>query len=307
MSSSKVFTTTLDHVDRGMPLEQGALAFAGSGFPVFPCAAGGKRPVVARGFHEASSDPDLVLRWWAAMPSANIGMPTGAVSGLVVVDVDVHGPVNGYDARGGAEHAGLLEGWEAAVRTPSGGLHLYFPVAANVEQRSWQSARAGIDFRGDGGYVIVPPSLRTIDGRVRQYEVLRLASEPGHPLDSQQLRDYLDPPRRIEWRRSGHLPQQPVDVQRLADWVARRQEGERNHGLFWAACKMTEQQVPTVEALEALSPAAERAGLSHRETTATVRSAYRAVQGAPPQQSIRVSASTSHDRPPPSSTFRVLS
>lgn len=307
MSSSKVFTTTLDHVDRGMPLEQGALAFADSGFPVFPCAAGAKRPVVAGGFHSARSDPELIRRWWTATPSANIGMPTGTTSGLVVVDVDVHGSVNGYDALDGAWRAGLLSGWEAAVRTPSGGLHLYFPADPNMEQRSWQSARAGIDFRGDGGYVIVPPSLRVLDGQSRPYETLRLAREPGRALASQQLRDYLDPPQRNEAHQSGRSAQQPVDVQRLVDWVARRQEGERNHGLFWAACKMAEQRVSTVEALEALSPAAERAGLSRRETTATVRSAYRAVQGAPPQQSIRVSASTSHDRPPPSSTFRVLS
>lgn len=306
MNAREAFVTTLDRVGHEVSVRQGALALAASGIPVFPCIAGGKRPAVARGFHEASSDPELILRWGAAMPSANIGMPTGAVSGFVAVDVDVHGPVNGYDALGGAEHAGLLEGWEAAVRTPSGGLHLYFPVAANVEQRSWQSARAGIDFRGDGGYVIVPPSRRTIDGRVRQYEVLRLAGEPGHPLDSQQLRDYLDPPHHVERRRSGHLPQQPADVQRLADWVARRQEGERNHGLFWAACKMAEQQVPGHDALEALSVAAEQAGLSQREAATTVRSAYRAVQGTPPQRSVRSNSMTSSDRPPPAPNSRAL-
>lgn len=307
MSSSEAFTRTLDHVGRGMPLEQGALAFAASGFPVFPCAAGGKRPVVAGGFHSAHSDSELIRRWWTAIPSANIGMPTGATSGLVVVDVDVHGSVNGYDALTGAWRAGLLSGWEAAIRTPSGGLHLYFPADPNIEQRSWQSALAGIDFRGDGGYVIVPPSLRVLNGQTRQYETLRFAHEPGRPIASQQLRDHLDPPQRSEARQSSRSPQQPLDVQRLADWVARRQEGERNHGLFWAACKMAEQRVPTSEALDALSPAAEQAGLSHRETTTTVRSAYRAVQGASPEQSARVSTSISHDRPPPSATSRALS
>jgi hypothetical protein len=58
----------------------------------------------------------------------------------------------------------------------------------------------------------------------------------------------------------------------------RDQEGERNHGLFWAACKMAEQMVPNSEALDALSAAAEQAGLSQREAATTVRSAYRAVQ-----------------------------
>ena len=306
MNAPEAFVTTLDRVGLGMSLGQSALAFADSGVPVFPCTAGGKRPAVAGGFHTASNDPEWVRRWWAAMPLANIGMPTGTPSGLVVVDVDVHGSVNGYDGLDGARRAGLLEGWEAAVRTPSGGLHLFFPADRNSEQRSWQSARAGIDFRGDGGYVIVPPSVRTIDGRDHRYEILQLAGEPGRPLDSQQLRDYLDPPQRNESRRSGRSVQQPVDVQRLADWVARRQEGERNHGLFWAACKMAEQRVPTSDALDALSAAAEEAGLSQRETATTVRSAYRAVQGAPPQRSVQASTITSCDRPPPTPNSRAL-
>lgn len=305
MNESKAFMTTLKHVSRGISLGQGALAFAVSGVPVFPCTAGGKRPAVAGGFHAASSAPELVRRWWSAVPSANIGMPTGGATGLVVVDVDVHGSVDGYAALDSAQRAGLLNGWEAAVRTPSGGLHLFFPADQNIEQRSWQSARAGIDFRGDGGYAIVPPSLRSIDGKIHRYKILQLADKPGRPLDSQKLRDYLDPPQRNEPRRSERSLHQPVDVQRLADWVARRQEGERNHGLFWAACKMAEQQVPTSDALDALSSAAERAGLSPREAVTTVQSAYRAVQGASPQRSIRAGTKTSHDRPPPASISRA--
>ena len=306
MNAPQSFVATLDRVGRGMSLGQSALAFAVSGVPVFPCAAGGKHPAVAGGFRSASSDPELVHRWWAAMPSANIGMPTGAATGLVVIDVDVHGSVNGYDALDGAKRDGLIDGWEAAVKTPSGGLHLFFPADRNSEQRSWQSARTGIDFRGDGGYVIVPPSLRTFAGSTHRYEVLQLAGEPGRALHSQRLRDHLDPPPRDESRRCGQSTQQPVDVQRLADWVARRQEGERNHGLFWAACKMAEQMVPNSEALDALSAAAEQAGLSQREATTTVRSAYRAVQGAPPQRSIQASAATPCDRPPPASHPRAL-
>ena len=305
MNAPEAFMTTLDHIGRGVSLHQSALAFAASGVPVFPCAAGGKRPAVAGGFHSASSDPELVHRWWAAMPSANIGMPTGAATGLVVIDVDVHGSVNGYNALDGAKRDGLIEGWEATIRTPSGGLHLFFPADGNSEQRSWQSARTGIDFRGDGGYVIVPPSLRTLAGSTQRYEVLQLAGAPGRALDSQRLRDHLDPPPRDESRRSGQSTQQSVDVQRLADWVSRRQEGERNHGLFWAACKMAEHMVPTSEALNALSAAAEQTGLSQRETATTVRSAYRAVQGAPPHQSIPASATTSRDRPPPASHPRA--
>jgi hypothetical protein len=306
MNAPEAFVATLNHIGLGVSLRQSALAFAASGVPVFPCTAGGKRPAVSGGFHSASSEPELVRRWWTAMPSANIGMPTGASTGLVVVDVDVHSSVNGYDALDAAQRAGLLEGWKAAIRTPSGGLHLFFPADRNSEQRSWQSARTGIDFRGDGGYVIVPPSERPLAGSTRRYEILQLAGAPGRPLDSQQLRDYLDPPQRDEARRNRRSVQQPVSVQRLAGWVARLQEGERNHGLFWAACRMAEQQVPTSDALDALRAAAEQAGLSQREAATTVRSAYRAVQGAPPQRSIQADAITSRDRPPLASHPRAL-
>ena len=72
-----------------------------------------------------------------------------------------------------------------------------------------------------------------------------------------------------------------VDAERLAAWVAGRGEGERNRGLFWAACRLAENGVPPADALDALGAAAQSAGLGDREITTTVRSAYRATQPAP--------------------------
>ena len=71
-----------------------------------------------------------------------------------------------------------------------------------------------------------------------------------------------------------------VDGRRLAAWVAGRGEGERNRGLFWAACRLAENGVPAADALDALGAAAQSAGLGDREITTTVRSAYRAIQPA---------------------------
>ena len=292
--NTAAFIRTLDGSGRGLSTAESALAYAAHGIPVFPCAAGGKRPAVAEGFHAASTDPVLVRRWWTAIPSANIGVPTGAASGLVVIDVDVHGPVNGYEALDRARAEGLVDGWTAAVRTPSDGLHLYYPAASGSEQRSWQCAQAGIDFRGDGGYIIVPSSSRVINGRPRSYEVLRLASESVHGFNAERLRDFLDPPHRLDQARSGESAIRSGDVQRLAEWVARRQEGERNHGVFWAACRMAEQSVPPFEALDALTAAGAQAGLTEREVTTTVRSAYRSVQGAPARPLAPASSAPPH-------------
>lgn len=275
----------------GVPLPAAARGLARAGVPVFPCQPDGKRPLTRRGFQDATTNLRQVEAWWRRWPTANIGMPSGTASGLVVVDVDVHGPVDGYRALDRAARTGGLDGWVFQVRSPSGGLHVYYPANDAVEQRSWQAARAGIDFRGDGGYIIVPPSRRLIDGHRPMYSILRVNDGPVRPVNATGLRDFLDPRPAPVTPRTAQTVGQGVDVSRLAGWVARRQEGERNHGLFWAACKMAENHVAASDALDMLTVAAGHAGLSEREAITTVRSAYRAVHGAPTQHSTRAASS----------------
>ncbi|HMS37482.1 MAG TPA: bifunctional DNA primase/polymerase, partial [Arachnia sp.] len=150
----------LIHVDRAPDLTAAARSLAAAGVPVFPCEPDGKRPLTRRGFIDATSDLAQVAKWWSRTPEANIGLPTGAASGVVAVDVDVHGPVDGRVAWRRASAAGLVDGAGLLVRTPTGGAHAYFPATSGTEQRSWQAASAGVDFRGDGGYIIAPPSRR---------------------------------------------------------------------------------------------------------------------------------------------------
>lgn len=266
----------------GVPLPLVARELARLGVPVFPCAPGGKRPIPEHGFNEATTDARQVEAWWRQRPRANLAIPTGAASGVVVVDVDVH-KVDGYAAFGRAARSGRLPEPLAVVATPTGGRHLYYPADAKHEQRSWQVRRAGIDFRGDGGYIIVPPSLRTIDGRRMAYRVESMAAHPVALLDAQRLRDFLDP-------RPKYVPAPeppggwPLDVTRLASQVARRPEGERNLGLFKAACRMAEHGHSPREALDALGPAADQSGLGEREITRTVGSAYRHVSTYGPRR-----------------------
>lgn len=93
-------------------------------------------------------------------------MPTGRASGLEVVDVDQKASGSGFPALDRARGAGLIARWQAVVRTPSGGAHFYFPTEPGRRQPSWQAAGPHIDFRGEGGYVVVPPS-RVITGESR--------------------------------------------------------------------------------------------------------------------------------------------
>ena len=268
----------LIRVDGSPSLALAARSLAAAGVPVFPCVVEGKRPLTRRGFLDASSDPEQVAAWWSRTPYANIGIPTGAVSGVVVVDVDVHGPHDGRAAFQRASDAGLVDGAGLLVRTPTGGAHVYFPATPGREQRSWQAATAGVDFRGDGGYIIAPPSRRIIDGSVCRYEVADIAAHSVGHVDAARLRDFLDPRPVAPLRASSGSMDE--DAERLATWVAGRGEGERNRGLFWAACRLAENGVSPAEALDALGAAAQSAGLGDREITTTVRSAYRATQPA---------------------------
>ncbi len=269
----------LIRVDRTQDLAAAARSLAAAGVPVFPCESGGKRPLTRRGFLDATTDPEQVAAWWSRTPDANIGLPTGAASGVVVVDVDVHGPVDGRAAWRRASETGLVDGAGLLVRTPTGGAHAYYPATSGKEQRSWQAAGAGVDFRGDGGYIIAPPSRRTIDGTLRRYEIADLAAHSVGPVDAPRLRDFLDPRPAPATRNDGGAV--AVDAERLAAWVASRGEGERNRGLFWAACRLAENGTPPADTLDALGPAAAQAGLSEREIATTVRSAYRATQPTP--------------------------
>ena len=108
MASRRGFIWAVQQIDATTPLPEAAVIFARAGVPVFPCAPGGKQPVTGQGFKNATTDLAQVQAWWHRFPAANIGMPTGAASGAVVVDVDVHGPVNGYDALNRADRAGLV-------------------------------------------------------------------------------------------------------------------------------------------------------------------------------------------------------
>lgn len=279
MAEHGAVASVLLRMSGAWPLSAAAREFATAGVPVFPCAAYGKRPATEHGFHDATTNLDQIEAWWRQSPGANIGVPTGAASGTVVVDVDVHGPVDGRASFDRAHRAGLVERWELLVRTPTGGMHAYYPTAPSTEQRSWQAARTGIDFRGDGGYIIVPPSARSIEGTTVTYGVETINTGPASTLDAQRLRDFLDP-RPTPSRATSPGLDRDVDVSRLAAWVAARGEGERNRGLFWAACRLAENGLPASDALDVLTAAAGHAGLAGREITTTVRSAYRTVHPA---------------------------
>lgn len=182
-------------ISAGADLYTAAMRFANLGIPIFPCVPGGKQPLTPNGFHDSTASAKIVDVWWRRTPDANIGLPTGSASGVLVVDVDVHAGGSGFAAFERASSAHLTDGWGWLVRTPSGGLHTYYPPTGGAEQGAWQVPSAHVDFRGDGGYVIAPPSRVDVAGELATYRVIAVAQHQPRRLDAQSLRQFLEPPR----------------------------------------------------------------------------------------------------------------
>ena len=154
-------------------------------WPVFPCqwqGTGRKRPLITGGFREASTDPAQIERWWQKWPLALIGLATGRRSGIVVLDIDRKGGVDGFDTLD--EIGAAILQVTPMVHTASGGLHLYFRMPDD-EIRNTAGARgrgigAGLDIRGDGGYVIAPAP----GSGYRWDPICHLGNTPIAPLPS---------------------------------------------------------------------------------------------------------------------------
>jgi len=153
-----------------------ALAYAESGWPVFPCSPNDKRPLtppadkdergepVPGGLYHATCDKAQIRRWWDRWPDAMIGVPTGTRVDAFVVDID---PKDGASAAEVLERVAREAGCELpptiTAETPRGGLHLWFalPMTGAEAIRNRAGVIRGVDVRGTGGYVIVPPSVRS--------------------------------------------------------------------------------------------------------------------------------------------------
>lgn len=140
-------------------LGKAAVSYAKMGFAVFPCVDNGKEPATKHGFKDATNDPNIIARVWADYPECNVGIATGAPSGGVfVIDVDNHNGIDGsqFLVDWQREHGTFPE--TACATTGGGGEHLFFRAPAGVSVRSAAHVIDGVDVRGDGGYIVAPPS-----------------------------------------------------------------------------------------------------------------------------------------------------
>jgi hypothetical protein len=171
-----------------------------------------------------------VLSWFKEWPDANVAIVTGAVSGVDVVDIDdlnVKWPPSEHELPA-----------EYVVRTPSGGCHYYFTHTPGVRSSAGKLA-AGVDVRGDGGYVVIPPSSTAEGPYLLIHGDLVDIHEPPDWLSNELLRART--PSSSQAPGSCSEPLIPV--------------GQRNDTLFRDACAMRRRGASEQEITAALSVA----------------------------------------------------
>jgi hypothetical protein len=255
--------------------------------PVFPCYAApndpaiDKTPATRHGFYDATDDPERIRRWW--WRDRLIGVPTGQMSGFVILDID-------------PRHGGHL--WEAdnakrlrpggfpltrVHRTQSGGLRYLFACDDTELRNSSSRIAPGVDVRANGGYCVWWP----LHG-----------CEPLHPLKLEHLAPWprwLDvlaprptpPPQKlyvppegdgvaIERNRTHGIETLRIAVRK----VAGAREGTRNDTLnsmtHWVADYVITGGLSAAEVTEAMTIAARVAGQADSEIAPTIRSALKA-------------------------------
>jgi len=237
--------------------------------------------------HDATTEFGALRRWWRRWPEANVGVRTGAISGLVVLDID---PDHGGETSLGelvdayADLPATLE-----VRTGGGGRHLYFAHPGGRVPNSAGALGTGLDVRGDGGYILAPPSRHASGASYR-----RLTNAPPAPLPGWLAA--LLTTRRRRAASTALVTVAKVDTARASAWaraalaaevtrVRQAEEGTRNHTLNSAAFGLGQivggGHLDSADVAGYLRDAALEAGLGEAETRSTIDSGLSAGTACP--------------------------
>lgn len=147
------------------PMGRAALAYAKAGYPVFPIVPLRKTPLTTHGLHDASLSPRQIEAWWRWSPRANLAIRTGPRTaegggcGFDVIDCDSPEAIEALReafARSGESAPEVL----ALSETPRG-IHVWVPASGSGNRAGMLP---GVDLRGEGGYVVAPPSISPSGG-----------------------------------------------------------------------------------------------------------------------------------------------
>lgn len=199
------------------------------GWAVFPVSQNTKKPLTPHGCKDAKKAIGPIQAWWTKWPEASIGIATGSISNLVVIDEDV-------DEDRGLNGIQSVREWEkingelpetAMAITGRGGSHMYYYyTGTDIKNRA--GILEGVDVRGEGGYVIAPPSIHP-NGTEYQWEY-NPDEIPVAELDDRVLK-FLQIGTKGQQDKSFDLPDKIDD-------------GSRNDTLYRLACSLQAQGLP---------------------------------------------------------------
>ncbi|WP_329482246.1 bifunctional DNA primase/polymerase [Kribbella sp. NBC_01484] len=280
-----------------------ALQAAGRGWPVFVLGRS-KRPVAncepcrqaaetgsdhdpascghltCHGFYAATTDPDRVAAIVAAVPRGQLAVRSGAVSGLVVVDVD---PAHGGDSSLSDLMTARLVPRTLHVHTGSGGLHLYYRHPGQHLPSRPMPHRAGIDIKADGGYVVLPPSIHHRTHRPYQWGTTArdLVEMPPALVTACQPAPAVSSPLAglPTIRQGGGISHPSKLLAAHLDAVRRAPEGRRRNTLYGAARGVARLvaagAIDHTDAVAALTDVGHLAQQSDREIRAAITGGFR--------------------------------
>jgi hypothetical protein len=266
----------LNHYQQAML--DAALRYAERGRAVLPVSRS-KKPINANGSRSATTDSQQIAAWWQAHPTAQIGIATGSISGIWVIDVELKNGKDGIKAlRREFGDQFTIDEKTLVQKTPTGGFQFVFVWDEDREIRNVRDVLEGVDIRGDGGFIVAAPSSFSVDGKRITYQWNDAAYQPVNAPDWAWVLT-----ERAQASRS-----KPVDLNNAIRGV---QQGSRHNDLFRIACMLHSRGVTQATATTFLELLAERCHppfdpIQAREKVKSAYSRHRTTQGENIQEEI---------------------
>lgn len=220
-----------------------ALEYLKKGLSVIPCKADKKPFIKWEEFQKRRPTADQVRAWWLQHPNAMIGIVTGSISGVVVIDIDL--PQGHEEIQKYLPDSLLMP----TAQTPRGGQHLYFQCPSRAPGNNSRIV-PGCDFRGEGGYVIAPPSANGTGKAYTWMPGLSLANVPPPVLPESYLNKINN-----SLYKGGEVSSPKADFNRLhltSSDFKMFEEGTRDNDLFHTANCLVKGGMPEKEIFQVL-------------------------------------------------------
>jgi len=162
-----------------MENQEAALWYAKLGYSVIPLQPKGKKPLLEwKPYQQQRAEKEEISSWWQEWPEANVGIVTGAISGILVLDID------GWEGEQTIRYKGLYCPPSIISRTGGGNWHYLYRhpgfECRNFARQTGETLSRGLDFMGDGDYMVAPPSIHHSGNPYKWY----VSPREGVPVDA---------------------------------------------------------------------------------------------------------------------------